>query len=65
MATSTNSLVPKPDKFSGKDFETFKQQYDLYFLFHDTTLATDEKKIIATLSFMSEGTAKNWADHWL
>ena len=57
--------VPKP--FSGKrgDLKKFLQTCRMYLQTNSEMYNTDERKVVFTLSFMTEGDAANWKDQWL
>ena len=57
--------VLKP--FSGKrgDLKKFLRTCRMYLQTNSEMYNTDERKVVFTLSFMTEGDAANWKDQWL
>ena len=57
--------VPKP--FSGKrgDLKKFLRTCRMYLQTNSEMYNTDKRKVVFTLSFMTEGDAANWKDQWL
>lgn len=52
----------KPSKFDGFDWESFIYQVVLYIYANPTRFSRDADKIIFTLSYMTKGPARSWAD---
>jgi len=74
MATPQNtndatnkSHAKKPDSFTGgrKQVIKFLYETDLYILANNKDFTDDKSKIIFTLSYMAEGEADKWKEHWL
>lgn len=55
--------MSKPTEYDGSDWDSFIYQVILYFSEHERKFPKDQSKIIFTLSYMTKGTAKSWADH--
>jgi len=68
MATPT-APTPKeqgrrPDPFMKQsDYEVFKRQLTTFFIANDAIYDTEIKKILFTLSYMTEGTPGAWAQY--
>ena len=68
MATPT-AQSPKeqgccPDPFTKwGDYELFKQQLTMFFIVNDAIYDTEIKKILFTLSYMTEGAPGTWAQY--
>ena len=56
-----------PKAFSGKrgDLKKFLQTCRMYLQTNSEMYNTDERKVVFTLSFMTEGDVANWKDQWL
>lgn len=65
MATAKVELVAIPDDFDGTNLEDFLSQVDLYLFGHETTLNTDDKKVLFTLGRFKEGLAMTFRMNYL
>ena len=56
-----------PKLFTGKrqDFKKFMQDVQLYIRMNNKIYATDEERIIFTLSFFESGDAGSWKEQWV
>jgi len=54
----------RPDPFTKRsDYELFKRQLTTFFIANDAIYDTDIKKILFTLSYMTDGTPGAWAQY--